>query len=119
MRAWREALGLKQKQVASRLGRPQAWISNRETGKVDLTVDDAIEILRAMGYAADLVVVDGARPQLLRLVASVEPSEAAVALLLLDTLPRMRSEQRDMLIQMIEAAARTVPRMEQPEGTGS
>lgn len=106
LHALRKARKLTQKQVASRLDRPQAWISNRETGAVTTSTEEAIEILRAMGYAADLVVVDGAQPQLLELVARSGPDEATLALRLLEVLPQLSKERRDMLKEIIDTAVK-------------
>ena len=109
LRTWRKARKLSQQQVADRLDHPQAWISNRERGHVVTSVDEAREILAAMGYAGDFVVVEGEHGALLRLLAAASPAEGALALKLLEALPRMNEGQRAMLTAMIQAAADQAP----------
>jgi transcriptional regulator with XRE-family HTH domain len=107
LRQLREARKISQKRLAARLDRPQPWISNRELGKVEISVDEAIEILRAIGYAAEMVVVEGGQDQLLKLAAQADPAQATLALQLLEVLPRLDEGQRRMLTAMIHGALAT------------
>lgn len=104
LQALRESLEPKvsQQMVADRLGEIQMWVSRREQGTPEPTVEDAIRIVEALGYAAALVIVQREQGELLARLASVDTDSATVALRLLRALPYLGEEARTLLKGMLE-----------------
>jgi transcriptional regulator with XRE-family HTH domain len=78
-----------QDDIAERVGEIQMWVSRRERGKPEPTVDDAIRIAEALGYAADFLIVDRKQGELLSRLGAASPPATAYALRVLDLFPEL------------------------------
>lgn len=107
LRAMREARGWSQDKLGERLGRNQRWISERERGSVGTTVDEAIEIADALGFAAELVAVPrvtGDQLTLLEQLGALDPNSVDLAVRLLGAWQHLDENTRRMVSGMVMLA---------------
>lgn len=95
---------LAQVALGARLGRNQRWISERERGVVDTSVEDAIEIADALGYAAELVIVPRRHGRILETLTALDPDGAALAMRLAAVWPTLEPGVRNMIEGMVAVA---------------
>jgi transcriptional regulator with XRE-family HTH domain len=80
--------------IADKIGEDQMWLSRRERGKPEPTVDDAILIAEGLGYAAELVILDEKHRDLLSAIGSISPDDVGLALRFLAVFGRVASDPR-------------------------
>jgi transcriptional regulator with XRE-family HTH domain len=93
-----------QETLGVRLGRNQRWVSQRERGEVGCTVDEAIEMLRGLGFSAQLVVLPGAQSALLEALGELAPEASVTAVRLARVWDSMDDSMREMLEHAIGLA---------------
>lgn len=100
--------------IAERLGEGQMWISRRERGDPEPTVDEAIVIVEALGYAAEFLIANREQGELLSALGPLPPDQLSLVLRLIRILPHL--DERGMryvtgLLQVAEdqAAETTAP----------
>lgn len=93
-----------QEDIAAKLGEGQMWISRRERGVPEPSADEAILIAEALGYAAELVIVDREQRELLAGLGRAGPAETALALRLLAVLPYFDETARTVLEGLLRIA---------------
>jgi transcriptional regulator with XRE-family HTH domain len=86
-----------QETLGKRLGRNQRWVSQRESGEVGCTVDEAVEMLDGLGFAAEIVVVPKDQKELIKQIASARPAGAAAAIRLARVWDSLEPGVRDLL----------------------
>lgn len=105
LRRVREARGISQDALGRQLGRNQRWISQRETGQVRTSVEEAEAIAAALGYSADLAIAPaGSMDRLLDAAAEASPEDIERAADLLEALPRVSPTVRQMVLGMLASA---------------
>lgn len=104
LQALREAIEPEPSQaaIAARIGEGQMWLSRRERGKPEPTVDEALLIAEALGYAAELVIVERKQRQLLAGLGQLSPQDASLVLRLMAVLPGFDNLARRVLLGLIE-----------------
>lgn len=78
-----------QEEIAARVGEGQMWVSRRERGKPEPSVEDAIRIAEALGYAADFLILDRKHAELLAMMGEASPEATTYALRLLALFPQL------------------------------
>lgn len=78
-----------QEDIAAIVEEGQMWVSRRERGKPEPTVDDAIRIAEALGYAADFLIVEHKHRQLLAALGAADPAATTLALRVLAAFPHL------------------------------
>jgi transcriptional regulator with XRE-family HTH domain len=115
LRELREAVGVSQGELGKRCGHNQNWITGRETGKIDISLDDAILMATKLGYAADLIVLPGDPRELLEQLGALDPAGAAVALRIARVWRHLTRSERSIL----ENALAVVEAEHAPETEGA
>lgn len=106
LREMREARGVSQQALGERIGRPQAWISNRERDTVETPIADVVEIAQALGYVAEIVILPRHQRELLEVLAGARPEDVAVALRFLAALPRLEPSAQRLAVGLVDAIER-------------
>jgi transcriptional regulator with XRE-family HTH domain len=107
LRELREAHGPSQEGLGDKLSRNQRWVSERERGVVGTTVEEAAEITATLGFAGEFVILPPEYRHLLGAIAEADPQAAALGLRLVEALPHLDENVRDMLVSIIESAERS------------
>lgn len=108
LRELREALKPQPSQgdLATRIGEDQMWVSRRERGKPEPTVEDAILIAEGLGYAAEFVILEKEHRELLSAIVGLSPDDAGLALRFLSVFGRVSGDAagRKLIRGLIELA---------------
>jgi transcriptional regulator with XRE-family HTH domain len=106
LRELREAMDPEpsQTEIAAALGEGQMWVSRRERGKPEPTVDDAIRLAEALGYAADFLILGREHRQLLARLGEADPEIATLALRLVVALPYFDQTSLTVLTGLLQLA---------------
>lgn len=101
LRQLREGLQPKvsQETLGARLGRNQRWVSYRERGQVETSVEEAEEIVRALGFAGAFVI--GPESGAIDRLSGADPRDVELAVRLVAVLPELTVEQRDMVVGIV------------------
>lgn len=93
-----------QETLGKRLGRNQRWISERERESVTTTVEEALEIIRGLGFAAELVVLPAEHAPLLAALAHLDPAASSVAARLAEAWPHVPEPVRRVIRAVVDQA---------------
>lgn len=100
LKGLRVAAGMSQDALGRKLGHNQRWVSQRERGVVDVSVDEAVRISEALGYQASFVVL----PRHTRLsLDALEPDELTLVAQLIDAIPSLSGPEQGLIRGMLRA----------------